>query len=424
MPRPMRAVVLTLLLVLGLAAQASAYVRVTVDATTTRGQLTLYGIVGRDIPTATIYEVVDGRDRKVADIVPAPWIDDETYGPLSISVLTNGVQWRCDRLDRTFAIVGHSSDGADAGRGVFSVRTPSCRHRLSLKAPRRAEPGRYVTATVRDTFGTGRIQARVCLAGRCKALRLLAGDTVGRLRLRVLEQRGIRSLRLTAPGQRLEQSIAVGVPPGDEVASGPTVLITGDSLMQSVDAILGDRLSRRANVVSDVKVASSLTRTTVVDYSKLSRQQVRRHKPAATAIFLGANDFFPMTTPQGAEVQCCGEPWGLEYERRARALMETYAQRGTAAVAWLAVPAMRDTRRDEPGRAVNAAIRRAAEDVPGAFVVPVDELLTPGGVYRPTAERGGKQVPIREDDGIHLTIAGARIVVAAVVEGLQEAGVF
>ena len=418
------AVVLALLLALGLAADASAYVRVTVDATSERGQLTLYGITSRDIPTATIYEIVDGRDQKVADIVPAPWIDDETFGPLSISVLTNGAQWRCDRLDRTFAIVGHDPDGADAGRGVFSVRTPSCRHRLSLKAPRRAKPGRFVTATVRDTFGTGRIQARVCLAGRCKALRLRPGDSVGRLRLRVLDQTGIKSLRLTAPGQRLEQSIAVGVPPGEEVASGPTVLITGDSLMQSVDAIISDRLASRANVVSDVKIASSLTRTTVVDYSELSRQQVRRHEPAATAIFLGANDFFPMTTPEGAEVQCCGGPWGVEYERRARALMETYAQRGTAAVAWLAVPAMRDSRRDEPGRVVNAAIRRAAEDVPGAFIVPVDELLTPDGVYRPTVKRGGRQVPIREDDGIHLTIAGARIVAVAALEGLREAGVF
>jgi hypothetical protein len=73
--------------------------------------------------------------------------------------------------------------------------------------------------------------------------------------------------------------------------------------------------------------------------------------------------------------------------------------------------------------AVNVALRRAAAEVPGATVVPTDKLLTPGGVFRPTAERGGQQVPIREDDGIHLTIAGARIAVAALLKRLEAAGV-
>ena len=101
----------------------------------------------------------------------------------------------------------------------------------------------------------------------------------------------------------------------------------------------------------------------------MARRQVRKYQPAATAIFLGTNDVFAMTTPQGVEVQCCGRDWGLEYERRALGLMRTYAQKNTAVVAWLAVPAMKDERRTPAGRAVNAAIRRAARKVPGAFVV-------------------------------------------------------
>ncbi len=420
----MRALLVTLLLVLGLATDAAAHIRVTVDATTHRGQLDLYGIVSRDMPTATFYEVVNGQDRKIGDVVPAPWYDDVEYGPLGFSVLKNGAQWRCDRLDRTFAIVGQYADGAQGERSVFSVRTPSCRHRLALTAPRKADPGGFVTLTVRDTFDVGRTTARVCLSGLCKGLRLLPGEAVGRVRLRVRPRTGIRPLKLAAPGQRLEQSIAVGVPPTEAVASGPTILTTGDSLMQSVDAILGDRLSRRANVVSDVKVASGLTRTTVVDFPKLAREQVKKYKPAATTIFLGTNDVFDMTTPDGVAVQCCGDDWGAEYERRVIDLMQVYTQGGTAFLAWLTVPAMRDTRRTPAGIAVNAALRRAAKQVPGAFIVPADKLLTPDGVYEPTAERGGQQVPIREDDGIHLTIAGARIVVAALVKGLSRVGVF
>lgn len=419
----MRIALVAVLLVLGVAADAAAHIRVTVDGTSRRGQLDLYGIVSRDMPTATMYEVVKGRDKRIADVVPAPWYDDPEHGPLGFAIVRGGAQWRCDRLDRTFAIVGHYSDGTDGERSVFSVRTPSCRHRLSLKAPRRADPGEDVVATVRDTFGIGRISARICMAGACERARLRAGRKVEHVQFRVRARPGVRPLTLTAPGQKLRQSIAIGVKPTRAVASGPTVLTTGDSLMQSVDAILSDRLVR-ANVVSDVRVASGLSRATVVDFPKLARAQVREHKPAATAIFLGTNDTYPMVRPRdGVEVFCCDEPWIEEYARRAREMMKIYTQGGTAALAWLAVPAMRDERRNPSGFAVNAAIRRAARGVPGAYVVPVDKLLTPNGVYEPTVRRGGRQVTIREDDGIHLTIAGARIVVKALVKTLKAAGV-
>ena len=91
----MRAVLVTLLLVLGLATDAAAHIRVVVDATTHRGQLDLYGIVSRDMPTATFYEIIDGEDRKVGDVAPAPWYDDAEHGPLGFGILLSGAQWRC-----------------------------------------------------------------------------------------------------------------------------------------------------------------------------------------------------------------------------------------------------------------------------------------------------------------------------------------
>ena len=419
----MRIVLLTVLVLLGIASEAAAHIRVAVDATSRRGLIDLYGIVSRDMPTATFYELIDGRDKKLMDVTPAPWYDDADHGPLGFAIEPAAAVWRCDRLYRTFVIVGRYPDGSIGERGVFSVRTPSCRHRLALKAPRRATPGDRITLRLRDTFGTGGIRARACLSGVCEGVLLGDGQKRARLRLRVRDRTGIRPLTLTAPGQVLEQSIAVGVRPTDAVASGPTILTTGDSLMQSVDSILSDRLDRRANVVSDVRIASGLSRSTVVDYPTLAKQQVKRHKPAATAIFLGANDTYSMYNPDGIEVVCCGTDWEDEYSRRAKELMETYTQNGTATVAWLAVPAMRDERRNPAKLAVNSALRRAAVQVPGAYVVPTDKLLTPRGVFEPTLERGGRQVPVREDDGIHLTIAGARIAVAAVVKVLGRAKV-
>lgn len=419
-----RTLLLALLMILAITGEAAGYARIAADAVSTRGQIHFYGFVSTDQPSFTFYERINGVEKKIADVEVATTYFDQGYdGILSYEVLVNAAQWRCDRLDRTFVLIGHHADGSEGERSEFSVHTPSCRHRLILKAPRRVDPGENLTATVRDTFGTGDTQGRVCLLGRCETVKLAAGVKNALVSLLVRDRTGVRPLRLTGPGQRIEQSIAVGVKAPDSVAAGPAILTTGDSLMQSVDALLTDRLEQDANVVSDIKIGSSLLRSTVVDYPTLARQQVRKYAPAATAIFLGANDFYPTTTLDGVEIECCDEPWIAEYERRARELMRIYTQNGTAAVAWLAVPAMRDERRKPAQIAVNIALRRAAAKVPGTVIVATDELLTPGNVFRPTAEVGGREVPIREDDGIHLTPAGARLVLRAVLDVFADAGV-
>ena len=416
-----RSLLLAVALVLCLSGRADAGLFLNADATGVRGYVQVNVVATTDIKTVHVGEDVNGVNEPIITMDLPYWRDHFEHGPIGAKLLDRVVRWRCDRLDRHFQVAGRSTKG-HVEAAFFSVRTPSCRNRLTLTIPQRVREGGVVRAQIRDTWGTGLTSAQVCFIGDCRQVEFADGQELRTVRLRA-GWRGVRKVKLRAPAQRITQTIGVGVAPPRAAGSGPTILTTGDSLMQSVEAILQDRLARSARVVSDVRVGAALSKVLVVDWIKLAREQVAEHEPHATVIFLGTNDFFAMDTPGGGTVECCGESWITEYARRARKVMRTYAQDNTGVVLWLAVPAARDERRVPAARAVNEGLRRAAYGLPTVFVLPMDELFTPDMRYRESMEHRGKVVKVRETDGIHLSIPGARIAAAVVIDLLRGVGI-
>jgi hypothetical protein len=206
---------------------------------------------------------------------------------------------------------------------------------------------------------------------------------------------------------------------GRRAHGGPVILATGDSMMQSLDTVLEDRLARSAEIVSDVHPGTALSSTFTVDWQALARRQVRTYRPHATIVFLGTNDSYPLTAADGRAVPCCGSEWSDLYEERARIVMRAYAQDGAGIVLWLTVPIARDARRTPAIVAVDGALTRAAASVRGAYVIPADQIFTPGGRYRDTMEYRGRRRQVREADGAHLSLAGARIAADVVIAALQ-----
>src|SRR4051794_36534629 len=89
--------------------------------------------------------------------------------------LEEAAMWSCDRLTRRFGAVTTLPDGKVAF-GSYSVRTPSCRSRFELSAPRRVKPGSKPRVRVVDRWGIGGIRTELCLRpdrgdARCKTLR-------------------------------------------------------------------------------------------------------------------------------------------------------------------------------------------------------------------------------------------------------------
>ena len=401
------------------AAPASAWILIGADATQDPGQIALLVWGSGSFTAVDVTERVDGAEVPVRTVVPPTVTAPD--GEFSGDYYPRSATWRCDRLTRTFNAAGRRADGS-VETATFTLRTPSCRNRLTLTAPRKVRPGARVTLRVRDRFKLGGISPRLCIRDqRCRALRIPAGRSVATYSFRP-RGKGLRRLSLRSRWQRLSAVVAVGVRPPAGARRLPVVLTTGDSLMQSTDAILGDRLTDRARVRTDVFIGSKISRASPVDWADIPRRQLR-FEPAATVIFLGTNEGWPMKTPAGAEVTCCGEPWIAEYTRRARTMMRTYLDGGKRALVWLNVPIPRNDERKPIAQAVNVGLARAVQGLDRAAVVDAAEIFTPGGVYRDAMTHGGRTVRVRESDGVHLSPDGAAIAVRAVIEQLERFGV-
>jgi lysophospholipase L1-like esterase len=197
-----------------------------------------------------------------------------------------------------------------------------------------------------------------------------------------------------------------------------TIVVTGDSMSQPLDAELARAFAKadsNAKVIRDPHLGTGISQSDLLDWAGEAIAQVRREKPQAVVMFIGANEGFPLPVA-GRDIECCGAAWAAAYANRARQMMATYRRGGAARVYWLTLPAPRDPRRQTVSRAVNAAIKVAAQPWPGqVHVVDLDPLLTPGGHYRVAV---GDEI-VREHDGVHLNEAGARIALRSVLEQMR-----
>jgi lysophospholipase L1-like esterase len=201
-----------------------------------------------------------------------------------------------------------------------------------------------------------------------------------------------------------------------------TVLVTGDSLAQPLDAKIARAFASAATgvrVVRDARIGTSISQTDIVDWGRLSGSQTRRLRPEAVVMFMGANEGFPIRTG-GRTLECCGAAWAAAYAGRARQMMNTYRQNGAARVYWLTLPGPRDPDRQRIGRTINAAIAVAAAPYRAQVrVVDMTSLFTPGGRYRASMPVGGRDTLVRQADGVHLNPKGADVALGPVLAAMR-----
>ena len=200
------------------------------------------------------------------------------------------------------------------------------------------------------------------------------------------------------------------------------LLATGDSMIQIIDSFLKQRLERRraTSVRSDARISTGLSKPFMLDWVKKAREQARSVHPDVTAMFIGANDGFPMKTRTGASAPCCGAAWTSEYARRAESMMRSYMRGGRSYVYWLTLPTPRRGDFARIYRSVNRAIKRAAARAGrGARVIDLVKVFTPGGRFRQYVRFRGKNVNARQGDGVHLSTGGASIAATLLIDRLR-----
>ncbi len=200
------------------------------------------------------------------------------------------------------------------------------------------------------------------------------------------------------------------------------LLVTGDSLSLPLDSELAKRLTPKGvRVVREPHVGTGISKAGVVDWGKLSAEQVSEHKPDAVVVFIGANEGFPLPGGGGKQIDCCGPDWAAVYAGRARRLMDTYRQGGAARVYWLGVPLPRDGRRQRVQRTVNAAFDVAAQPWRSHVrFLDLTSVFTPNGRYRDAMKVDGRKQIVREPDGNHLNRKGAEVAADLVLKSVRR----
>ena len=200
-----------------------------------------------------------------------------------------------------------------------------------------------------------------------------------------------------------------------------TLLVTGDSMSQPLDVELARRLTPSGvKVIRDAHLGTGISKSILVDWTRLAPQQAAADRPDAVVMFIGANEGFPLKTAAGKTVGCCGLPWATAYATRVRQMMAAFRRAGRGHVYWLTLPAPREPARAKIARTVNAAVRVAADAYRAQVtVLDMDALFTPGGRYRAAMAVGGTQKIVREPDGIHLNETGAGLAAQHVLAALH-----
>jgi hypothetical protein len=99
--------------------------------------------------------------------------------------------------------------------------------------------------------------------------------------------------------------------------------------------------------------------------------------------------------------------------------MQTFLREGRGRVVWLTPPEPRWGPRADITHATNVAVERAASGLKGVQVIRIDLMFAPHG-YTDVVTYRGREVRVRESDGIHLNVAGTAIAAKAVAQAIRD----
>jgi len=201
--------------------------------------------------------------------------------------------------------------------------------------------------------------------------------------------------------------------------------MTGDSMIDSIATEAKRSWEDRrhdAKVIVDGRPGEGISKSWRTNWVTHARVQMRRHRPRATVMMLGANEGFSMLDDRGREVACCRRAWIDAYARDVGRMMRTYTAHGRY-VYWLTLPAPNDDRRRKVGLAVNYALRHAGRRFDRVRLLDMAERFTPGYRFRRRMRVNGRRVVVRERDGVHLNRRGAVIALRVIRRKMIADGV-
>ncbi len=198
--------------------------------------------------------------------------------------------------------------------------------------------------------------------------------------------------------------------------------LRGSSDRTHVIAVFGDSLARelwngmrsafrrngRVKVLRYAKSATGLVRNDRYDWLSTVRHVSARHRINTAVILIGGNDRQTMRTRSGT-YRKLSDQWIEEYARRIDQLTRTLMQRGTR-VYWVGIPIVRSGRMARDFKRFNRIYQARARANGAYFIDTWNDFKSDDGGYTPFGRTlGGRYRKLRDDDGLHFTLAGAYV---------------
>jgi hypothetical protein len=208
--------------------------------------------------------------------------------------------------------------------------------------------------------------------------------------------------------------------PGTAKAPERAIAVVGDSLAVGIGMTMGQNLQKYAGVGCHPlgKVSTGLISKKFFDWEKKLSELVATEKLVAVVVMMGGND---ANNSIGGKM--AGTPeWGEAYRQKAESFLKIASAAGVK-VLWVGLPVMRDEAYGARVQAVNAAAREACVKVGGCAYMEASDIFTDAaGHYVQAKDIGGKTVPLRGKDGVHMTMTGYDLLCRQVLDRLAKAG--
>ncbi len=209
-----------------------------------------------------------------------------------------------------------------------------------------------------------------------------------------------------------------------KVKAEAPVLFIGDSMM----AILGkqgERIFKRSRITPVAQfssLGSGLCRPSVFNWHNKIDELTKAHSPKTVIISLGCNDRQPLETKEGEVILYTdAEKWIPAYGEIISSVNDKLIEAKVQNIIWLLPPDMQKSETQEHAQLVRKIIIADAVKENHKGNVRVFDLVpllssTPGTYTRYKMSPNGKALPVRDPDGIHLAVDGARLIAQTLID--------
>lgn len=236
-----------------------------------------------------------------------------------------------------------------------------------------------------------------------------------------LDENGSRDANLASLAQKTAQEDKAQQPKSRafdiELNENLGVILIGDSIMQGFGWGFENTLKTSKITIKNLaKASTGLTNKKFYDWSEELKNALEnlKNRPQNLLILalFGANDAYSYAF-EGRALEFGTDAWKQAYEGRIAQIYDIADEYG-AQVAWLGMPCMRSEKFDKKMKTLNLIYKDAAQKR-GARYIDIGGAICDNGKY---LKQGADNKPLRNDDGVHISLNGAKKVAIYVVDKL------